>query len=1448
MPISISCTQCKAQLKIKDSLAGKRIACPKCQGVIAVPQAEVLVEPVVESASPLDGDLSSWDLSKLNFSNSDDANGNSDPFGGPGMELPSAAPFPAAASVSAQPKSQQKNGPKSQQKIQQKATKTTTASPTTGVRKSSIFMAIGAGLFAMFFVLGTGGFLIWWIARDSQPLVAPNMEPAAEQLVTNTPPAAPEKPTAPESTGKVTGAAQAPITYRPITKPDGSFDFEALKAATVLVKMTATTENKSGTGFLIDSSPAEGLVIASATIIESTNGSVNEISCVFNSGTSQEFVVAASVVGKDESLDLAILKVQHNNLPPKIPFDQHVEPMEKMNVISFGFPNKSNQKASGRNQTITTTNGSITSVKKDEYGLPRLVQFNRQFDIGNAGGPVFNENGFLLGIAVSKKPIEDQQEYAIPRAVLTDSIEGRVVRVNKQRTTAPGDSKPAYAISMQLLDPRNEIEAVDIYSFAYADQTIRNPHFTGKWEIASQKVLRTTNCQLQTGTASAVFQAPPGVTEVMLQYRVKRKSGREWLSEPIPLTRDEGGDAYIAKAITPQSSGSKQSEPDSDPKNATLSMKLPSSMASFAINPTNGDLAGVDPLGNEAVLFRGPNYESKDPAPKVSVGITPIAIQYKKFGDAEYYVVVCTQDSNMYVIDAKEFTLVKKIPLTGQGISEVSVSKNTKDPFVYYCYGGGHDSLTGAVDLRKMTSIPEVMKETMDCDISADGRIAYRRGAFSPSGFVSLSLTNSFDDEKPVFAKLVSEHNSAARYFADPNGEYTASGDTIYSKDLRANLAKLDFTPMCFLQSKPIIFGLDKQTLRAASYNTLSPYERGFQIPFNEETLKETPLARGAGSFSDFKTTGYQTKLLADEANGRIVVARRDSVFIVPFSAFGIPDEPLLAIDVSPTDFQVGSPQKISITPRTKGIEFSISNLPKGAVANEQGFEWTPKDENVGKSPLTTVLTYGSTKRTVNHYLNVSQPHVSAPIEISKFEYDEAEDAVVCWSRDGLDDNGNIDRNTKTVASPRIAVIPFKPGETVGTIEHTEPIKAVYPIGSRLAVLFANEQNKVDIYERPEMKRIKTLVAESPITEVKVDKDSLLIMTGAKAEVYQLSSLKRLRTSEVENANIPRNAQRMLKDGILIDGMLMDPAKNTPRLLMFPQNLPAIEGAEPRLYSGDFLRRASSPEINNNQDRFERLDNNTTRIQGPLAVPKKPWTIELTTSIYSSPKQSKDIAAENRYIVAINLISSKTKSKERIVIVEESFEQLNRIVKPYMQILDDSVLVAYRNKLYRWKLREEEAAKEGEEEEANEELYVEPQQSAFVVKGTKASLKHTIHGGKAPFEFVTVRPVAGVSIDESTGNVTLDSDAIAEAAKRIMVGRTKVAPQEINDEFAKIQNSAAIHAETIAKKLKIKVQGYPVAVPIHFKVVDSDGHVAEMQYFVIVEISVKQIRKLLQQK
>jgi phage FluMu protein Com len=52
MPISMTCSNCNKTLKVPDDLAGKKVRCPACKTVLAVPVPEEDVEAIEEEAPP----------------------------------------------------------------------------------------------------------------------------------------------------------------------------------------------------------------------------------------------------------------------------------------------------------------------------------------------------------------------------------------------------------------------------------------------------------------------------------------------------------------------------------------------------------------------------------------------------------------------------------------------------------------------------------------------------------------------------------------------------------------------------------------------------------------------------------------------------------------------------------------------------------------------------------------------------------------------------------------------------------------------------------------------------------------------------------------------------------------------------------------------------------------------------------------------------------------------------------------------------------------------------------------------------------------------------------------------------------------------------------------------------------------------------------------------------
>jgi hypothetical protein len=559
-----------------------------------------------------------------------------------------------------------------------------------------------------------------------------------------------------------------------------------LKDATVFIKVTTTKGQQSGSGFLVEREGNNGFVVSNAHVVEPLDGTVKTIECVFRSGRPDEFKVLASVAGRDSSRDLAILKINHEKLPEPIAETADVDVHETLSVLVLGFPFGEALTTSKRNPAITVTRCAISSMRRDDYDNVSLLQVDGGINPGNSGGPVVTEEGNLVGVAVAKL-MGTEIGFAIPRKHLGNTLAGRISKIELKEITK--DSKQRiYNARPMVVDPKQNIKSVAILTFAASELQDKKPEADGSWK---QIAAEPTVTALEIANGSLVI-VPVALNDWAWQVKWTLKDGTTKYTEPVKYGAKASNETTardVKKPRKPKVTTPETTKPDLADKSIETKPKsignidilqLPSVMADFAINPTTGDIAAVDPTAHRARLFRASEgFKSESDADNVRLGDTPIAIAYKRFGDQDFFAAVCTQDSHMYVIDAENFSLVKKIPLASAGVSSVTGSLNPEDPFVYYNYGSGHGSSAGVVDLRKMVDRGAAFGDSMDCAISADGRVAYRRGPWSPSGFASLLMMNDFTDEKPVFAPLHREHRSTRGYIPDPAGAYTICGNQV---------------------------------------------------------------------------------------------------------------------------------------------------------------------------------------------------------------------------------------------------------------------------------------------------------------------------------------------------------------------------------------------------------------------------------------------------------------------------------------------------------------------------------------------------------------------------------------------------------------------------------------------------------------------------------------------
>ena len=170
----------------------------------------------------------------------------------------------------------------------------------------------------------------------------------------------------------------------------GRLDVKAVLAAVApsVVQIEIETEDSvfgggQGTGFII--SP-DGQVVTNAHVVENAV----TIKVTLFDGT----VKSAELVQKDPSRDLAVLKIDGDNLPSaRLGNSAEVEVGDE--VLAIG-------NALGLGDTPTVTTGIVSALDRQLQlagnRLTRLIQTDAAINPGNSGGPLVNAKGEVIGV------------------------------------------------------------------------------------------------------------------------------------------------------------------------------------------------------------------------------------------------------------------------------------------------------------------------------------------------------------------------------------------------------------------------------------------------------------------------------------------------------------------------------------------------------------------------------------------------------------------------------------------------------------------------------------------------------------------------------------------------------------------------------------------------------------------------------------------------------------------------------------------------------------------------------------------------------------------------------------------------------------------------------------------------------------------------------------------
>jgi S1-C subfamily serine protease len=186
----------------------------------------------------------------------------------------------------------------------------------------------------------------------------------------------------------------------------------------------------NGSGFFIDT---RGYIVTNYHVI----ANANEIEVDATQNGERNFFKAV-VVSSDKQNDLALLKITDDKFMPytSLPYNFKTDAVDvATDVFTLGFP-----AASVMGTEVKFTDGKISS-KTGFNGSPETYQISVPIQPGNSGGPLFDNNGNIVGIVNSKieNVMVSNVAYAIKSGYLKNFLDAVL-----EKLTLPHDPSLAH--------------------------------------------------------------------------------------------------------------------------------------------------------------------------------------------------------------------------------------------------------------------------------------------------------------------------------------------------------------------------------------------------------------------------------------------------------------------------------------------------------------------------------------------------------------------------------------------------------------------------------------------------------------------------------------------------------------------------------------------------------------------------------------------------------------------------------------------------------------------------------------------------------------------------------------------------------------------------------------------------------------------------------------------
>ena len=287
----------------------------------------------------------------------------------------------------------------------------------------------------MFVVLAVGIFIVpqiafaaWWNPFTWNIFIfnkAPKTQVQQVQNATTTQNSDTKTSTTKKETVKSSTSANKTTNKIPDTTLSNSQIIKKVKPAVVYIE----TDTGTGSGMIISS---DGFVLTNAHVVQNSTA----VKITLSGGGNY----SATIVGRDENVDLAVLKINAQNLA-KVEFGDSDMVEQGDEVFTLGYP-------FGIKGDVSFKEGTISREIAD--GANTYLETSAEMLPGNSGGPLVNAWGKVIGVnsasfgqSIKGIAVGETIKFAIPINIAKNLIPelkaGRQVIAPKIETPAVGD-------------------------------------------------------------------------------------------------------------------------------------------------------------------------------------------------------------------------------------------------------------------------------------------------------------------------------------------------------------------------------------------------------------------------------------------------------------------------------------------------------------------------------------------------------------------------------------------------------------------------------------------------------------------------------------------------------------------------------------------------------------------------------------------------------------------------------------------------------------------------------------------------------------------------------------------------------------------------------------------------------------------------------------------------